>query len=66
MSAEEQAALRTKRINVRRTHRDSATRFVNQIEDTVGSGDVPRLKQLKQSLTNKLTRLDDEVLELCS
>ena len=62
MFAEEQAA---KRINVRRAH--SATRFTGQIEDAVESGDVRRLKQLKQSLTNKLTvltKLDDKVLEL--
>ena len=67
MSAEEQEALRTKRINVRRAHRASATRFINQIDGAVESSDARRLRQLKQSLADKLTvlcKLDDELIEL--
>lgn len=66
MSAEELATLRTKKANVRRAHRASATRFINQVDDTVESRDGRRLRQLKQSLSNKLTvlsKLDDEVFE---
>ena len=67
MSAEERVALRTKKINVRRAHRASATKSVNQIEDAVKSSDVRRLRQLKLFLSDKLSvlsRLDEEVLEL--
>ena len=67
MSTKEWAALRTKRENVRRAHRASATRSINQIDNAIESRDSQRLRQLKQSLANKLTvlaRLDDEVIEL--
>ena len=67
MATEEEIALRTKKGNVRRAHRASATRLMNQIDGAIVSADVRRLKQLKQSLTNKLTvlvRLDDELIGL--
>ena len=67
ISAEERAALRTKKINVRRAHRASATKSVNQIEDAVKSSDVRRLRQLKLFLSDKLAVLskrDEEVLAL--
>ena len=67
MATEEEIALRTKKGNVRRAHRASATRLINQIDGAIVSADVRRLKQLKQSLTNKLTvlaRLDDELIGL--
>ena len=67
MATEEEIALRTKKGNVRWAHRASATRLINQIDGAIESADVRRLKQLKQSLTNKLTvlaRLDDELIGL--
>jgi len=67
MSTDEQAVLRTRRVNVRRAHRSSATRSINQIDAAIESNDARQLRQLKQSLANKLTvlaKLDDEVIEL--
>ena len=52
---------------MRRAHRASATKSVNQIEDAVKSSDVSRLRQLKLFLSDKLavlSKLDEEVLEL--
>lgn len=52
---------------MRRAHRSSATRSINQIDAAIESNDARRLRQLKQSLANKLTvlaKLDDEVIEL--
>ena len=67
LSTEEQAALRRKRVNVRRAHRASTTKSINQIDGAIESNDVRRLRQLKQSLTGKLTvlaKLNEDILEL--
>ena len=57
MPTDEQAAHRTRRGNVRRAHRASATRFMNQIDAAIESKNTRQLKQLKQSLTDKLSVL---------
>lgn len=60
-------ALRTKRLNVRQAHCASATRFINQVNGAVQSNDAHQLRQLKQSLSDKLTvltKLDNETIEL--
>ena len=51
---------------MRRAHRASATKLINQVE-SVAASDARRLQQLKQSLTDKLAlleRLDEEMIEL--
>ena len=63
---EDRATARTKKVNVRRAHRASVTRLIAQIDGATSYGDMLKLRQLKQSLTNKLNvlaGLDDEVLE---
>ena len=67
MLTDEQTAHRTRRGNVRRAHRASVTRFMNQIDAAIESKNTRQLKQLKQSLTAKLSvlmKLDDELIEL--
>ena len=66
VSSAQLLALRKKRVNVRRAHRASAMKLINQVE-SVAASDARRLRQLKQSLTDKLAlleRLDEEVMEL--
>ena len=66
-TSEDQTKLRKGKVNVRRAHRASATKSVNQIEDAIESHDRHRLKLLKQSLTDKLAtlaKLDDDIMEL--
>ena len=66
VSSAQLSALRKKRVNVRRAHHASATKLINQVE-SVAASDACRLRQLKQSLTDKLAlleRLDEEVMEL--
>ena len=66
-TSEDQTKLRKRKVNVRRAHRASATKSVNQIEDAIESHDRHRLKLLKQSLTDKLAtlaKLDDDIMEL--
>jgi hypothetical protein len=61
----DEAAVRTKRN--RAAHRGSVTRLLGQVDETVASADVCRLKQLKQSLNGKLdvlSKLDDDLIEL--
>ena len=65
MSAEERAALHTKKINLRSAHRASVTKSVNQVEDAVKSSDVRWLRQLNVILSEKLavlSKLGEEVL----
>ena len=67
MSTDKQAAHRTRRGNVRSAHHASATRFMNQIDVAIESKNTCQLKQLKQSLTDKLSvlmKLHDELIEL--
>ena len=67
MSTDEQTAHRTRRGNVRRVHRASGTRFMNQIDVAIEFKNTRQLKQLKQSLIDKLSvlmKLDDELIEL--
>ena len=66
-SAEAEAADPTTQRRVRAAHRGSLTRLMGQLEEALGSDNTRRLKQLRQSLTDKvslLTRLDDELLKL--
>ncbi len=52
---EDRAATETKKVNLRRAHRASATRLATQIDEALGSGGTLKLaRQLKQSLTMKL------------
>jgi len=58
-----------KKRSIRKGHRGSAARVVNQVDEIVGEGepDLAKLAQLKLSLTEKLetlNRLDQEILEL--
>ena len=62
---DDEGALRKKRV--RGAHRASVTRLVVQLEEALGGKDTHRLRQLRQSLTDKsdiLVRLDNELLEL--
>ena len=55
-----------KKKSIRKGHRGSAVRVVNQVDEIVGGGpDLAKLAQLKLSLTEKLetlNRLDQEIL----
>ena len=63
---EMEEALRKKK-RVRGAHRSSVTRLIGQVDEAIDSKDVRRMRQLKQSLTDKsnvLAKLDDELIEL--
>lgn len=68
MTSEEQRAeeaARKKRI--RAAHRGSVTRLTAQLENVLDSADARKMKQLRQSLTDKLkvlSKLEDELIEL--
>ena len=65
--AEEAVDTTGRKRRVRAAHRGSVTRLTGQLEEALQSADVSRLKQLRQSLTDKssvLSRLDDELIEL--
>ena len=52
---------------VRAAHRGSVTRLTDKLDEILISGDARRLRQLKQSLTDKqhvLSKLDEELIEL--
>ena len=72
MATEEDAASDrglTRKRRVRAAHCGSVTRLTTQIDKALISGNVRRLRQLKQSLTDKprvLSKLDDELMELVS
>ena len=58
---------RARRVQVQGAHRGAVTMLVNQLDEALGSTDVGRLKQLKQSQQNKieiLSVLDEQILEL--
>ena len=53
----------------RATHHGPVTRLTGQLEDVLKSGDARRMKQLRQSLTNKLhvhvlSKLHDKLIDL--
>ena len=57
----------TRKRRVRAAQRGSVTRLTAKLDETLISGDARRLRQLKQSLTDKqhvLSKLDDELIEL--
>ena len=59
----------TSKKRVRAAHRGSVTRLTGQLQEIVGSGDVCKLKLLRNSQTDKLhilAKLDDELIELVS
>ena len=66
MSTEqEEVAVRKRRV--RAAHRGSVTRLTSQLEHVLDSGDARQMKQLKQSLTDKLhvlSKLDDKLIDL--
>ena len=52
---------------MRAAHRGSVTRIISQVEEAIASADVCRLKQLRRSLSDKLSvlsKLDDELIKL--
>ena len=54
------------RKKVRASHRSSVTRIVGQLDNTLKSADMRKLKQLKHSLAKKssiLARLNEEMIE---
>ena len=68
MSTEE-AALATRKKRIRAAHHGSVTRLTAPLEDILSSGDSRRMKQLKQSLTNRLhvlSTIDKELISLVS
>ncbi len=54
-------------LKVRGAHRGSVTRIIAQVDDTLESTDLSRLRQYKMSLSEKLevlSKLDDELIEM--
>lgn len=52
---------------MRKAHCASATRYINRVSGAIESGDLQSLRQLKQSLVDKLAKLadlDSGILEL--
>ena len=67
MAEEQRAEEAARKKRVRAAHRGSATRLTAQLEHILDSGDTRQMKQLRQSLTDKLqvlTKLDGELVEL--
>ncbi len=67
MEDDEASEIMARKKRVRAAHRGSVTKMIGRLNDALGSSDVCRLKQLKQSLTDKLSvlsKLDDELIEL--
>ena len=65
MCDDEQAALTTRIKRIRAAHRGAVTRLINQMDEALLAADIGRLKQLRQSLKNKidvLLKLDEELL----
>ena len=65
--AEEKRRLLARKKRVRAAHRGSVTGIISQVEEAIASADACRLKQLRQSLSDKssvLSKLDDELIEL--
>ena len=65
--AEEEGDSLARKKRVRAAHRGSVTRIIGQVEEALESADARRLKQLRQSLTDKsaiLSKLDDELIEI--
>ena len=59
--------LRAKKVNTRRAQRSAATKAVNKLESVIECRDNRRLRQARQTLTEKialLTKLDAEILDL--
>ena len=66
MSGDREKSLVEKK-KVRAGHRSSATRMIGQLNDTLKSDDVQKLKQLKPSLAEKSSNLatfDEEMIEV--
>ena len=60
-------ALRKKRVNQRRAHRAVATKLISEGHAATTESNGIRLRQLKRSLSDKLTlleKLDEEVIDL--
>ena len=58
----DEATARKKRL--RAVHRGSVTRLLNQVDGTIASSEVPRLKQSLSSKQDTLSKRDDEMIEL--
>jgi len=67
MAEEEKRRLLARKKRVRDTHRDSVSKIISLVEEAIASADACRLKQLRQSLSDKssvLSKLDNELIEL--
>ena len=67
MASEEAGEATTRKKRVRAAHRGSVTRLLGQLDEALESADVRRLRQLKQSLIDKLdilSKLDDKLIQL--
>ena len=65
MCDDERVASTTRTKRIRAAHRGAVTRLINQMDEALLAADVGRLKQLRQSLKNKidiLSKLDEELL----
>lgn len=66
MASEEAGEATARRKEVRAAHRGLVTRLLGQLDEALELADVRRLKQLKQSLIDKLDillKLDDELIQ---
>ena len=67
MGDDEAGDVTARKRRVIAAHCRSVTRLIGQLDKALGSTDTCRLKQLKQSLTEKLSipsRLDNELSEI--
>ena len=65
MCDDEPVASTTRTKWIRAAHRDAVTRLINQMDEALLAADGGRLKQLRQSLKDKidiLLKLDEELL----
>ena len=65
MCDDERVASTTRTKRIRAAHRGAVTRLINQMDEALLAADGGRLKQLRQSLKNKidiLSKLDEELL----
>ena len=67
MNSAQLLALRKKRVNQIRAHRAVATKLISEVHAATTESNGIRLRQLKRSLSDKLTlleNLDEEVIDL--
>ena len=67
MTSEASDGATARKRRIRAAHRSSATRLLGQVDETISTSDLPRLKQLKQALNGKIevySKLDNELIKL--